>query len=363
MELSLYKIFLFSLCPLTLLVGQLVSFRVHLEVDKDGWLNTYFVKQGWFWTSLVGWWCMIRYGGFGPRGTWKRTLLRYAILTVWWFVFTQSLWSEAAPLMDMVFTATGGRCSFEVFDSSDSPTWSINEKFHDTFSRRQSSLQKLYAALKKGAQNPPTLLQNAVSEIGYWISEGKGHLRGEDVTPSQLNSLIDSALHSWKKINSSYLCRSLGGYWIGGHDPSGHIFLITLMCMFLLGELQAIGKRALRVLKTHNRYWQQLREHGTNVLTMGGFWNLVAHPPATKKQFFKQLGLIPPNIGLQLIQLIGSTARFIVWDNPVVLLVLFTFLWWWSLLITTIAFHTLWEQLSGLLCAYVVAGFVYWKLV
>lgn len=65
----------------------------------------------------------------------------------------------------------------------------------------------------------------------------------------------------------------------------------------------------------------------------------------------------------QLLALAGATLKFVVWRNPVILLVLFTFLWWWSLLITTIAFHTLWEQLSGLLCAYVVAGFVYWKLV
>lgn len=258
MGVSRYKVFLFSLCPLTLVIGQFISSKVNLEVDKDGWLNTYFVKQGWFWTSLIGWWCMVRYGGFGSHGTWKKTLVRYGILTAWWFVFTQSLWSEAAPLMDLVFTATGGRCNFDVFDPSDSFTWQINEKFHDSFTRRQSSLQKLYRALKKGSQNPSSMLQNAVSEIEYWISEGKEHLQSIDVTPSQLNSFIDSALHSWQKINSSNLCRSLGGNWVGGHDPSGHIFLITLMCMFLLGELQVLGKRALRVLRSDRKFWQEV---------------------------------------------------------------------------------------------------------
>ncbi|SCU99598.1 LANO_0F02608g1_1 [Lachancea nothofagi CBS 11611] len=362
MVLTLYKIFLFSLCPVTLLVGHLISYRVTLEVDKDGWFNTYFVKQGWFWTSLIGWWCMIRYGLFGHRGSWKKTLIRYSVLTAWWLIFTQSIWTEVAPLMDLVFTATGGRCTFDVFDPSQSLTWQLNEKFHDTFSRRQSGLQKLYRALKQGSGNPSSLLQGAISEIEYWLSEGKDQLKNMEATPSQLNSLIDEAVRSWRKINSSNLCRSVGGYWIGGHDPSGHIFLITLMCMFLLGELQVIGKKALRKLKSDHRFLYLLKDHLIGIMRLGGITLLISKPPANRKDMIKQLGMAPLKWVKQVLILMALILRFLVWENPVTVLILLTFMWWWSFLITTIAFHTLLEQISGLLCAYVVAAVVYWKL-
>ncbi|SCU83881.1 LAME_0C07140g1_1 [Lachancea meyersii CBS 8951] len=362
MVLSLYKVFLFSLCPLTLIVGHTVSQYISLEVDRDGWFNTYFVKQGWFWTSLVGWWCMIRYSGFGHRGTWKKTLLRYSVLTGWWMVFTQSIWSEAAPLMDLVFTATGGRCSFDVFDPSDPRTWQINEKFHDTLTRRQSSLRKIYQALKQASTNPSVVLENAVSAVEYWLSEGREHLMNIEMTPHQLNTYIDEALHSWRRINSSNLCRSLGGHWKGGHDPSGHIFLITLMCMFLLGELQAIGRKALRKLKTERRFWLALKTHSTNIVQSGAVFTSFSRQSVTWKALLKELAVAPVNRSKQLLLLTISTFRFVVWDNPIIALVVLTVMWWWSFLVTTIAFHTLPEQISGLLCAYIVAAIVYWKL-
>ncbi|SCU78082.1 LADA_0A03730g1_1 [Lachancea dasiensis] len=363
MVLSYYKVFLFTLCPATLVVGHLISRQVTLVVDKDSWFNIYFVKQGWFWTSLVGWWCMIRYSGFGQRGSWRRTLLRYSVLTAWWMLFTQSIWSEAAPLMDLVFTATGGRCNFDVFDTSGSLPWQINEKFQDTLFRKQSSLRKIYKALKGSSTSPSSMLQNAVSEIEYWISEGKDNLRNIEVTPSQINNYIDEALHSWRKINSSNICRSLGGHWIGGHDPSGHIFLITLMCMFLLGELQVIGRKALRKMRTDGTYWPLVQSHLKSFLMLDRLRQLIADPPTTWKLLLRQVGTDVFKNCEQIMIFLALTLKYLVWDNPVVLLVALIFMWWWSFLITTIAFHTLSEQISGLLCAYIVAAIVYWKLI
>ncbi|SCU81359.1 LAFA_0C04324g1_1 [Lachancea sp. 'fantastica'] len=362
MDWSLYKVFLFSLCPVTLVVGHFLSNHIVLEVDRDGWFNTFFVKQGWFWTSVVGWWCMVRYRGLGNRGTWKKTLIRYCVLTAWWMVFTQSIWSEAAPLMDLVFTATGGRCTFDLFDPTDLKSWTINNGFHDTFKRRQSSFRKIYRALKEVSANPSSMLQNAVSELEHWISEGKEHLTNLEMTPHQFNLLIDEALHSWRKINSSSLCRSLGGHWKGGHDPSGHIFLITLMCMFLLGELQVIGRKALRKLKTDRSLLNSIRSYGTNIFQLGTDLLKPSHGTATGKEKLKKLASIPFKLTEQLVMLIGSTLKFVIWENPILTLILLTVMWWWSFLVTTIAFHTLPEQISGLLCAYIVAVIVYWKL-
>lgn len=38
-------------------------------------------------------------------------------------------------------------------------------------------------------------------------------------------------------IATSQLCRKVGGKWIGGHDPSGHFFLLVHSSVFLLNEI------------------------------------------------------------------------------------------------------------------------------
>ncbi|CAI5058080.1 ATV_HP_G0025400.mRNA.1.CDS.1 [Saccharomyces cerevisiae] len=61
-----------------------------------------------------------------------------------------------------------------------------------------------------------------------------------------INTFIHDQMHRWQgPLTTSAQCRRFGGHWAGGHDPSGHVFLATLMCMFLLGELRVFGRRAL----------------------------------------------------------------------------------------------------------------------
>lgn len=44
-------------------------------LNKDGLVNAMLVKKGWFWTSLVGWWCIIRYRAVpGATGETEDTL-------------------------------------------------------------------------------------------------------------------------------------------------------------------------------------------------------------------------------------------------------------------------------------------------
>lgn len=86
-------------CPLTVLVGYLMNAygygaALQATLNKDGLVNAMLVKKGWFWTSLVGWWCIIRYRAVpGATGRDRRHIVqsfkRYAILTVWWYVFTK----------------------------------------------------------------------------------------------------------------------------------------------------------------------------------------------------------------------------------------------------------------------------------
>ncbi|SCW00565.1 LAFE_0C07008g1_1 [Lachancea fermentati] len=358
-----YQVFLFSLCPATFVIGNLISYWTEeLQVDKDNWVNTWFIKQGWFWTSLIGWWCVVRYGGFGRYGTWKKTLARYAVLTIWWYLFTQSVWSGIAPIMDLVFMLSGGRCNFDIFDPSEPGSWKLNEKYHDTATRRQKSLTKLYRVLKQVANDPSSSLTNIVSQLEGWLVEGTTQLLDTDITPAQVNEYIDDFLHTWQKINSSYICRSLGGYWTGGHDPSGHIFLITLMCMFLLGELQVVGRRAWRKLSSSRPYLKILRIHLIKIFTTGGILNFLRNPFFTR-ELLMECFIFPPFTCVKELAIISAvTLKFIIWDNPVIILTSLVVMWWSSFLLTTLAFHTISEQISGLICAYIVAGLVYWKL-
>ena len=71
MSISRYKLFTLIVCPATLLLGHLCPTRfpddLQYRINKDGLLNSFFVKRGWFWTSAIGWWCMIRYRSFNRQ--------------------------------------------------------------------------------------------------------------------------------------------------------------------------------------------------------------------------------------------------------------------------------------------------------
>lgn len=426
---SRYKIFVLSLCPVTLVIGHIIAYfaspSVELNVDKDGLLNTVFVKKGWFWTSLVGWWCLIRYSILNDlvaeqvqkgnhsknvsedetaeedrtssekvnrfkkiavdksQETSKRNFnvlksqvirvfFRYSILTIWWVLFTQSM-LRWAPLMDLIFTFSGGSCNFEVFDTLQED-WTLNENFQDSSSRRWRSLKKLYKALKKvnvteEFKESPKLLKNTIVSLESWLKckLGSGSCESKadvDVSPAQVNQFVYKILHAFYRIDSSQKCKSLGGHWSGGHDPSGHIFLITLMCMFLLGELQMFWSKSRYILVEtwSNWYWSFLKKNIFRLLNNGGLWNVINND-SKDTNIFIQIFLVPP---LQCFKCLAKisvfTMRFVAWENPIILLVSLVFVWWWNFLVTTIVFHTISEQLSGLICAYVVAGLVYWKV-
>lgn len=354
---SRYKIFTLALCPATLLVGHLLSYifpdDLQYSINKDGWLNSFFVKRGWFWTSVVGWWCMIRYRSFHRRN--RHSLARYAILTLWWYMFTQSAWFGSAPIMDLIFTSTGGSCRFDVFDEGGK----LSKLFHDTLSRRVSSLRKIYRLLQKKPANDK-LLEQSLNSIRCALNETDCSKEIKDsAEPLHLNQYIQESLFSDATRNSSAACRALGGHWVGGHDPSGHIFLITLMIMYLLGELHIFGRRALsKILKEKDRSFKSV----INLFDNGAIWNVLAKKPETFSQFLYVVVVQPPlTFTRSFTDLLVRVLNFVVLENPVILLIGLLLMWWWSFLVTSVVFHTLSEQVTGLAFAYLVAGFVYWN--
>lgn len=172
---------LFALYPATLLLGSLFSLanpaarsapynpatRSHPPelapsyfAQKRNLFNVFFVKVGWFWTSLAFAIFLFSYGGPPALLTPRRlqALLRYALVTVWWFAVTQ--WLFGPGLIDRLFTFTGGMCEYN-------------------------------ATIATGAA-----------------------------------------------------CKAVGGRWLGGHDLSGHVFILVLSSAFLWMEVILVTLRA-----------------------------------------------------------------------------------------------------------------------
>ncbi|KAI5287889.1 hypothetical protein KEM54_005640 [Ascosphaera aggregata] len=101
---------------------------VNYFAKKSNILNRFFVKIGWFWTSLAFCAMLLTLPGFksektgqgATRRCWQ-ACLRYMLVTLSWVITTQ--WAFGPPLVDRGFTATGGKCSgsFGTADNVDDP--------------------------------------------------------------------------------------------------------------------------------------------------------------------------------------------------------------------------------------------------
>ncbi|CAI1989306.1 hypothetical protein SEUBUCD646_0G01490 [Saccharomyces eubayanus] len=370
-------------CPATVLAGYLINAygcgaALQETLNKDGLVNAVFVKKGWFWTSLVGWWCIIRYlptPSAGASGSRRRRMAhsfrRYAILTVWWYVFTQGIWFGVGPIMDLVFVYTGGHCHYDVFDA----VGHVNRDFQGSETRTQRALALIRDVLTlhggdhvHGQHQQHQLwdrsvgsIQNALQAAATAAAAAAAAPPAANITDSavaSVNMFIHDQMHQWQgPLSTSAQCRRSGGHWAGGHDPSGHVFLATMMCMFLLGELRVFGRRALAHL--YAQKWHVLalvtrlfdtgplwtwRRCGAQDMRCGGrLWRALVEPPVTCARALLRL------------------ARCIACDHPIVLLLALLVTWLWQLLLTAVAsrFHTVREHLSGLLAAYIVTGIVY----
>lgn len=308
-----------AFCPLLIILGHLLSFinkdRYFHQVNKDGIINTYFVKNGWFWTTLTLGWCLYRYyitsySHLRSKLRVKRVAKRYLILTLWWYVFTQGLIPLMSwpPLMDLVFLWTGGQCHYNIWDEDGV----VNPLFHDHNEKRVKRtfriLSRLFSSSKK-QQVKEAMWNQSLSCI-----HGENHTECNEDVNKYIRQYVSTQLGH--ELSTSQECRRYGGHWTGGHDPSGHIFLLTLMIMLLLGELP------------HFINTERLDNDDKEKKKSVSWW-------------LKPL-------------------KFCFWDEPLCLIIGFILLWSWSLVVTTAScFHTVLEQLTGLLAAYVVVFWCY----
>jgi len=270
------EIILLSLYPLTLVLGSLYSTLAVSPIDypynpltqshdatrppsyfarKNNIFNHYFVKVGWFWTSLALILLHALPFSLSTSSTGQvqtvsptpiskiRALVRYLIATLAWTIVTQ--WFFGPPLIDRGFVLSGGRCD-------------VGTAVEDTLAG-QSKAFNLAESGKLGNKDQPG------ASVG---------------------------------IYSNYKCKSVGGVWTGGHDISGHVFILIL---------------------------------GSGLLAMECL-------PVLIKKYQNGGGVL----GLEVKLALGIAG-----------------LKWWMLLMTSTYFHTWFEKFTGLLAALIVLGSMY----
>ncbi|CAX42244.1 inositol phospholipid biosynthesis protein, putative [Candida dubliniensis CD36] len=288
-KLKVYEVLFASSFILNFLLGRLIHFSAPDEEvynyynDKRNILNQWFVKRGWGWTTLV---IILFYSNIIYKQyvnsttttknnkqtliikTIRNAIINYIVVTIWWIFFTQ--WCFGLPIMDKIFVLTGGKCSIDINNTANSFTTTSTTVFTPNHHIHPSFVQKLE---------------------NIWESTGI----------------------------TSYNCRRIkGSQWIGGHDPSGHVFLMIHSSLYLFNEMI--------------NYWPN--------------WSYIKH-----------------NIS----QLLTSTRPLtindrllLLWNTPQLIIIGLIGLWWFMLLMTNIYFHSSLEKLVGLIFGYIGVAGLYW---
>ncbi|EGV62537.1 hypothetical protein CANTEDRAFT_114941 [Yamadazyma tenuis ATCC 10573] len=243
-------------------VGKLIHFTSQKEEvynyynDKNNVFNQLFVKRGWFWTTVVmaAFYGSVFYGKHPQLGTNRFPVAKNAIIS--YTIATAwwilfTQWCFGVPIMDKIFLWTGGRC----------------------------------------------------------VSVAEDRLAHHSEFFNKVEDLYEST------VVGSKVCRQLRGNWEGGHDPSGHVFLLIHSSLYMFFETVPFWRNWTHVRTTLGKLKQDLSVSDNRTITVGRFF---LHNP---------------------------------WI-PVGMLIL---LWWFMLLMTNVYFHSILEKLVGLLFGYAIS--------
>ncbi|KAJ1955932.1 hypothetical protein GGI12_005444, partial [Dipsacomyces acuminosporus] len=149
--------------------------QLSIWASKRNPLNRYFAKQAWAWTTALYIAAFAVRAQTRPFSVNARCLFRYAAATLYWLSMTQ--WFFGPSLFDRFFVHTGGACVLPA--------------------------------------------QIGKVKVGSTVATDTAAL------PMPSIALEYASLRS---------CRSAGGVWGGGHDVSGHCFLLLHSALFLAEE-------------------------------------------------------------------------------------------------------------------------------
>lgn len=182
------------LYPATLVLGSLFSVlspTAHQPADpataqskpinyfarKNNIFNLYFVKIGWIWFTLAFASLLLAYPPSAARGKRQtQALLRYALATAVWYATTQ--WFFGPAIIDRSFVVTGGKC------------------------------ETVLAGLRERRDEKGVLGATADEPLGVYLTAAA--------------------------------CKAAGGSWRGGHDVSGHVFMLVLVTAVLGFEAMGV---------------------------------------------------------------------------------------------------------------------------
>ncbi|CAK7243422.1 MAG: hypothetical protein STHCBS139747_004944 [Sporothrix thermara] len=257
---------------------------------KDNVLNVFFVKRGWFWITVT-------FGAFvgthpffanaaSEATTARRTsllgrrgaaVLRWGLVTGWWFLVTQ--WFFGPALIDRNYRLTGGGC--------------------------QAVVQAAAAAA---------------------VEEGDMGKETKDVSRLLLAATASA-------------CKHAGGQWRGGHDISGHVFLLVLGTTFLAQEIGWV-------------LWRRAAAAGVSSLSSQGRGRVadarsLVMPDGAVKSAEVEAELSTGTVSSSAEAEAASPASRLALRFAAVVVGLSL----WMLLMTAIYFHTWFEKLTGLLVA------------
>lgn len=282
---TLLETTLFAIYPATLIVGSLFS-SLHPSTrnapyssisqsylpqqapsyfaKKSNVLNVYFVKIGWLWTTLA-----------------------FALV-----LFTQS--SHGTP-------------------------------FQPTFNKRRLQALARYACITTAWIFVTQWFFGApIIDRSFRWTGGKCAVILSDSPAGQMEraEMSDAA-----EALTHAACKAIGGQWSGGHDISGHVFLLILgSAMLWLESLPAVlrmqGLRESRPIRTESGLVRQALYEAVE-------------DPSTAAGTSTSLG-----IGVKVALAVAALA-------------------WWMLLMTATYFHTWFEKLTGLLVAFLALYAVY----
>ncbi|CAK4028760.1 related to SCS3 Inositol phospholipid synthesis [Lecanosticta acicola] len=278
---------LLSIYPGTLLLGSLVSilqpasraatYLPHAQsydprnapsyfAKKSNVFNVYFVKVGWIWITLAFFLHLFSHPSLGPplraQFTKRRSQAALRYLCITATWFAVTQWFFGPAIIDRSFRWTGGKCEAVVGGGDDD-----------------------------------------AGDLARKVEAGE-----------------------IKEVFTHAACKTIGGQWRGGHDISGHVFLLILGSAMLWMELLPAVLRMEGLTEARR------------ILTFDGLVRrptFEAEESASDPEEKKEMG-----VGVQVSLAVAALC-------------------WWMLLMTAAFFHTWFEKLTGLLVAFTAIYAVY----
>lgn len=144
---------------------------------KDNLFNVLFVKRAWFWITVSFFAFVFTHPSYRSTERKLRATVRWGLVTLWWIFVTQ--WFFGPAIVDRGFRVTGGKCAV------------------------------------------------AQAKVNEQVKA--------DSIPGPVGADVDVA--GFKEFVTAAACKAAGGRWTGGHDISGHVFLLVLGSAFLVQEV------------------------------------------------------------------------------------------------------------------------------